>query len=172
MNLRLICSASLIATVFACATVAPPAPAHDPTAIAIAAAITARWTGNFQGTQTRSGDAMVSERQRATGTIELIVPRDRPDRLRVRLHLSTRATSAVTSLRWAIYPGNCGSGAPPVVPAETFPTIELSTNGRGSLDQEIAFALATEPRYHVNILHGTGTQLSNVLACANLRRTT
>lgn len=58
-----------------------------------------------------------------------------------------------------------------MVPAEAFPTIELSSNGQGSLDQEIAFELLSGGRYHVNVLHGTGTQLSNVLTCANLRRT-
>jgi hypothetical protein len=113
-----------------------------------------------------------TERQKAYGTVELTVPRDRPTRTHVRLTVSAPPTSGVNTLRWGIYPGTCGSGAPPVVPTEVFPVIELSSNGQGSIDQEVAFEMPNDGRFHVNVLHGTGGQLSNVLTCANLRRTT
>jgi hypothetical protein len=175
MQLRPICRAGLVVALSACASapaVDPPPRADDAATTAIAAAITTRWTGDFQPTQSRTGEMAPTERQRAYGTIELIVPRDRPDRTHVRLTVSTRATLAISTLRWGIYPGTCGSGAPPVVPAEAFPSIELGNSGRGSIDQEIAFEMPKEGRYHVNVLQGTGTQLSNVLTCANLRRAT
>lgn len=112
----------------------------------------------------------MTERQKAYGTVELVVPQDRPTRTRVRLNISAPATPDVTSLRWGIYPGHCGSPAPPVVPVEVFPTIELSSNGKGSFDHEVAFEMPKQGAFHLNVLRGTGTQLSNVLTCANLRR--
>jgi len=138
--------------------------------MAIAAATPARWTGNLQPTQSRTGEVMVTERQKAYGTVELTVPYDRPTRTRVRLSVSAPATYLFANLRWGIYPGSCGSGAPPVVPAEVFPIIEMGSNGQGSIDQEIGFAMPQEGALHVNVLHGGGTQLSNVLTCGNLRR--
>lgn len=174
MHPRNICRAALVATLSACATAPaahpPPLPANDPAAMAIAAATPARWTGNLQPTQARTGNVRMTDRQKAYGTVEMTVPRDSPNRTRVRLTVSAPATSGVTSLRWGIYPGNCGSGAPPVVPAEVFPLIELSSNGQGSIDQEIAFEMPNQRALHVNVLQGSGTQLSNVLTCANLRR--
>lgn len=148
---------------------APEAP-HDPTAIAIAAAVSARWTGTLQSTQARTGDVKITDRQRAYGTVELIVPHNRKTRTHVKLNVSAPATSMVNSLRWGIFPGNCGSGAAPIFPTEVFPPIELGSNGKGSLDQEVAFEMPASGRFHVNVLQGTGTQLSNVLTCGNLRR--
>jgi len=173
MHLRHISSAALAAALSACATppaVDPsPSPVNDPAAMAIAAA-SLRWTGNLQPTQSQTGGAMVTDRQKAYGTVELTVPRDRPTRTHARLTVSAPAAYLHASLRWGIYPGHCGSGAPPVVPAEVFPIIEMSSNGQGSINQEIAFEMPQEGALHVNVLHGGGSQLSNVLTCANLRR--
>lgn len=175
MLLRPIRRVSFAAALFACATTPPvasaPPAAHDPTAIAIAAAITARWTGILQPTQSRTGDAVVTERQKAYGTVELTVPRDRPSRTHVRLNVSTPATANVTTLRWGIYPGYCGSGASPILPVDVLPRIDLSNNGQGSLDQEIALEMPKGGAFHVNVLHGSsGTQINNVLTCGNLRQ--
>jgi len=162
---------ALFATIIsACASGGtPPPPAHDPTAIALAGAISARWTGRLQPTQSRTGDVKSTERQNAYGTVELVVYHKRKTRTHVRLDLSAPTSSSITSLRWGIYQGNCGSGAPPILPIEVFPAIELSGNGKGSIDQELAFEMPSDGRFHLNVLRGTGTQLSNVLTCANLR---
>lgn len=172
MHPRPIYSATLAAILCGCASnpSTNTQAVHDATAIAMENATLARWTGSFQPTQSRTGDAMITERQRAYGTIELLVSRDRPERTRVRLSVSTPLTSAISTLRWGIYPGSCGSGAPPVIPAEAFPVIELTNNGRGSIDQEFAFEMPADKLLHANVLQGSGTQLSNVLTCANLRR--
>ena len=170
MHLKPIRNALLVTGLAACASGGTtPAPPHDPTAIAIAAATVARWTGTLQPTQSRTGGVKATERQKAYGTVELVVPRNRRTRTHVRLDVSAPATAGVTTLRWGIYPGSCGSGAPPVFPTEVFPAIELGTNGKGSIDQEVAFEMPDAGRFHVNVLQGTGTQLSNVLTCANLR---
>lgn len=172
MHLHSLGKVSLAAALCACASTpkVESAPVHDPTAIAIAAAVMSRWTGNLQPTQSHTGAVKATERQRAYGSVELIVPRDRPTRTRVRLNVSVPTSTQVNTLRWGIYPGNCGSGSPPVVPAEVFPIIDLSSNGQGSIDQEIAIEMPNDGRYHVNVLMGTGTQLSNVLTCGNLRK--
>ncbi len=164
-------NALLAAILSACASGATASPpAHDPTALALAAAVSARWTGRLQPTQSRTGDVKATERQNAYGTVELVVNHKRQTRTHVRLNLSAPTATSVTSLRWAIYPGNCGSGAPPIFPPAVFPEIELSGNGKGSIDQEVAFEMPPAGRFHVNVLLGTGTELSNVLTCANLQR--
>lgn len=141
---------------------------QDPTAIAIAAAVSARWKGNFQPTQSRTGDVKPTQRQNAYGSVELTVPRNRTTRTHVRLDVTAPATSG-TSLRWGIYEGGCGSGTPPVFPIDVFPIMELSSNGKGSIDQEVAFEMPASGRFHVNVLQGAGTQITDVLTCANLR---
>ncbi len=171
MHLKPFRNALLAVALAACAsggTAALPPP-HDPTAIAIAAAVSARWTGNFQPMQTRTGDVKPTQRQNAYGTVELTVPRNRTTRTHVRLDVSAPATAGITSLRWGIYPGSCGSGAPPVFPIDVFPIMELSSNGKGSIDQEVAFEMPPSGRFHVNVLKGAGTQLTDVVTCANLR---
>lgn len=152
------------------ATNPAPLPPNDPAAIAIAAATPLRWTGNLQGTLAHTSDVVMTDRMKASGTVELTVLPDRPTRTHARLSLSAPATAMVTSLRWAISPGSCGSGSPPVVPAEIFPRMEMGSNGRGSIDQEIALEMPREGSFHVNVLQGSGNQLTNVFACANLRR--
>jgi hypothetical protein len=112
---------------------------------------------------------MVTARQKAYGTVELTVPRDRPNRTYVRLTVAAPATSLITTLRWGIFPGPCGSGSAPIVPTESLPLIELTSSGQGSIDQEVAFEMPNEGRFHVNVLQGRGTQISNVLTCGNLR---
>lgn len=173
MHSRHICSAALVAMNSACATAIPvdpsPAPANDPAAMAIAAANPTRWTGSFQPTLAHTGSAVVTDRQKAYGTVELTIPPARPTRTYVRLAVSAPANSNVNTLRWGVFAGRCGSGAPAVIPADGFPRIEL-TNGRGSIEEEIGFEMPAEGEFHVNVLHGSGTQLSNVLTCANLRR--
>jgi hypothetical protein len=88
----------------------------------------------------------------------------------VRLTVSVPVEPGLTNLGWAIHPGECGSGDPPVMAPGTFPTIVLSANGRGTVDDDIAFELPQSGSYHVNVFRGTGTQLSDVITCAGLRR--
>lgn len=89
-------------------------------------------------------------------------------RTRIRLNISTPATNS-TALQWAIVPGRCGSGGIPITGVERFPVIEISNSGRGELDMEIPLTLPTTGTYHANVYRG-GTQLNNVVTCANLRQ--
>jgi hypothetical protein len=51
-----------------------------------------------------------------------------------------------------------------------FPAIVISANGRGTIEEEIAYTLPESGNYHVNVFRGAGTQLNDVLTCGSLRR--
>lgn len=125
-----------------------------------------RWQGTLQATQGRTGMAAPTAQNKTTGSVSLT--ETGPDRTRVRMIVST-PLSASTALEWAILPGRCGSGTLPIAVVSRFPAIEISNNGRGELDQEIQLALPTSGTFHVNVYRG-GTQLNNVITCANLSR--
>jgi hypothetical protein len=139
--------------------------AEDRTASVLAAAN--RWTGTLNPTQGHSGQAVTSTRQKAYGTVELTVAPNRPTLSHLKLDVAVPMEPGLTNLTWGIHPGNCASGNPPLVPPGD---ITLSVNGRGTVDSDVAFALPQSGNYHINVFRGNGTQLSDVITCANLRR--
>ena len=147
----------------------PPAPAagatEDRTATVLAAAN--RWTGTLNPTQGRTGAAVTSTRQKAYGTVELTVAPNRPTLSHLKLDVAVPMEPGLNNLTWGIHPGNCGSGNPAIVPPGD---ITLSVNGRGTVDADVGFALPQSGMYHINVFRGNGTQLSDVITCANLRR--
>ncbi len=90
-------------------------------------------------------------------------------RAAVSIALSTPLQGS-TALNWGVLPGRCGSGALPIVGIERFPAIDVGNNGRGQLDIEMALDLPTDGSYHVNIYWAGGQQLSDVMTCANLKK--
>jgi len=88
------------------------------------------------------------------------------NRTRARVTVSTDVRNA-SQMQWALVPGRCGSGALPMVALQRFPVIEIGSNNRGEIDMEMPLTLPTSGSYHVNIYNG-GTQLNNVVSCANL----
>jgi len=129
-----------------------------------------RWTGALNPTQSFTGNVVTTTRQKAYGTVELTVARDRPTMTHVRLTVTVPVEPGLTNLGWGIHPGECGSGDPPVMAPGMFPTIVLSANGRGTVDDNIPFTLPESGNYHLNVFRGNGTQLSDVITCASLRR--
>ena len=109
-------------------------------------------------------------RQKATGTVELTVLPNRPTFTHVRLSVTVPNEPGLNNLGWAIHPGNCGSGTPPVIAPGMFPMMVVSANGGASLDDNIPFQLPEMGNYHLNVFRGGGTQLSDVITCADLRR--
>ena len=172
MHRRDIGRACLIASAaWGCAS-APsnPAPAgssatEDRTASVLAAAN--RWTGTLNPTQGRTGAAVTSTRQKAYGTVELIVVPNRPTVSHLNLDVAVPMEPGLNNLTWGIHPGNCGSGNPPLIPPGD---ITLSVNGRGTVDADIGLAVPQSGQYHINVFRGNGTQLQDVITCANLRR--
>lgn len=77
-------------------------------------------------------------------------------------------TNAATQLRWALLPGRCGSGSLPLIGFDQFPLLEVSTSGRAELETDLPLSLTVNGSYHINAYVG-GSQLDNVVTCANLR---
>ena len=106
--------------------------------------------------------------QQAGGTVRLRQSVRDPQRTTVTLVVST-ALQEPTSLRWAVLPGRCGAGSVPLLSFEQFPPLDVTSSGRGQLEIDVPIQLPESGSYHVNVYHG-GTQLTNVLTCATLRR--
>jgi hypothetical protein len=129
-----------------------------------------RWAGNFQPVQMRSSSVGIRIQSRIYGTAELASVPSNPSRSRVRLRFTAQtAGNQAFTAQWGLLPGRCGAGSLPVHAIENFPVIDVSSNGRAQLDDEVALSLPTSGEYHVNIYLG-GQNLENVITCANLRK--
>ena len=143
------------------------APGPNDRAAAIAAAGTPmRWQAYLKATHQRSGRLVTTVQNKSTGSF--FMSQAGHDRVRVRLIVSTSYHDG-SDLNWAIVPGRCGSNMMPIAPIEQFPTIEVSTNGRGEVDRVLPLTIAKTGQYHVNVYRG-GTQLEHVLTCGNIVR--
>jgi|SRR5687768_9184253 len=173
MILKPISTSILFASLAACASSTPvaetgtPAPAATPAASASTSGDVVRWSGSLQPREARTGGLGPTGQAKAFGNVTLVSRG--PERMAVEISLST-PLSGSTSLSWALIPGRCGSAAMPIVGFERFPVIEVSNNGRGQLNTEMALALPTSGSYHVNIYWPGGQQLSDVMTCGNLRK--
>jgi hypothetical protein len=127
----------------------------------------ARWAGNFQPTQQRTGGVQVTGQNRTFGTVSVAKTEGRLERMRVNLVVAV-PTNNTSQLRWALLPGRCGSGSLPLIGFDQFPLLEVSTNGRAELQTDLPLDLSVNGTYHVNAYLG-GSQLDNVVTCANLR---
>lgn len=126
------------------------------------------WSGNFQPTQERTGVLAPTRLQQAGGTVRLRQSARDPQRTSVALTVSTQLQEP-TSLRWAVLPGRCGTGSLPLLGFEQFPPLDVTSSGRGQMEVDISIPLPQSGTYHINVYYG-GTELNNVLTCANLRR--
>lgn len=128
---------------------------------------TTRWTGSFQPQQQRTGAVAPTGTNRVFGTVS-IVPSARSDNYS-RFTLMLNAPAANTTYRWAMQSGRCGSASLPVIAFDQFPMLEVSSNGRAQLDLELPVTFPTSGTYHVAIFWRNGTDLSDIVTCANLR---
>jgi hypothetical protein len=146
------CASSPAATT---AQEAPPPPANS-------------WSGTFQAMQERTGVLAPTKRQQASGTVRLRQSERGPRRSAISLVVSTSIQDA-GALRWAVLPGRCGAPTIPLLAHDQFPPLEMSSSGRGQIDIDLPLELPQSGNYHVNVYSG-GTELHNVVTCANLRR--
>lgn len=170
MNLKSLCTPALLLGFAACATATPVADsgATVPASSSVSTSGgSIRWTGRLQPTQQRLGGLGPTGQNKTFGNVTLTSMG--PERTAIAISLSTPLQNS-TALTWAVLPGQCGSGTLPLVGIERFPVINVSTNGRGDLNNEMALALPASGTYHVNVYWSTGQQLSDVMTCANLRR--
>ena len=173
MPLRHFLTAALMSTALsACASNPPvssgPQTDSDRTLAVLSAA--KRWTGSFTPTRSVSGELVPSVRQNGNGNVELTSVASNPNLSHVHLSVSVSMDPSLETLGWAIHGGSCGSGDPPVLAPGTFPLMQVNANGQAKLDVDMPFALWESGSYHVNVFRGTGTQLTDVITCAQLRR--
>jgi hypothetical protein len=173
MLLRQLLTASIVAIAIAgCASAPATGSAPKPQADRGVSGypIVQRWIATLNPTQSYSATAVSSQRQNAYGRVELTVSPDNPTLTDVKLVVSVPARPGMDVVGWGLSQGRCGSGNPPVLPPSTFPPIQLSPNGRGTADAKLPFVISENGTYHVNVFRGTGTQLSDVITCGEVRR--
>jgi hypothetical protein len=129
-----------------------------------------RWVGTLKPTQSYTSAATGGKRNNASGNAVLTVLPGSLTLTYVRLKISIPAEAALGFVGWGLSQGRCGSGNPPVISPSTFSTIQLNSTGQGTVDAQIPFVIPDNGDYHVNIFKGTGTQLSDMITCADLRR--
>lgn len=121
--------------------------------------------GAFGNTLSSSGQIQGGVLIRASGSVTVYSSGEGNRQTRVRLDISLPFENE--QFGWAIAPGNCGNGAIAVAPVSKFGAIDVGSTGKGSVDIDLAIALAPREQYHVEI-YRAGQTLSNVIACANL----
>lgn len=173
MLLRQFLTATVLATTLTGCASAPqvsPAPQPENDLKVTVYPTLKRWTGTLNPTQSYDATAVASRRQNAYGRVELTVSPSSPTLTRVTLTVSVPIGPGTDIIGWGLSPGRCGSGAPPVLPPSTFPSIQLSANRQGNIDVKIPFIIPDKGSYHLNVFRGSGTQLTDVITCADLRR--
>lgn len=128
-----------------------------------------RWTGNFKQESNSAviGAEMARGRSTAYGTVVLTPVTDQERRVKVEMSVNTSLTGA--QIAWAVYEGTCGAPTPPVLAINDFPTIDIGTNGAGTVRTELPMTLNVRGTYHANVYwSGRATDVSNVMMCANL----
>jgi hypothetical protein len=115
---------------------------------------------------------VASQRQNAYGSVELTVSPSSPTLSRVTLKVSVPNEPGLDIAGWALSEGRCGSGNPPVLSPSVFPPIQLNASGQGTVDAKIPFIIPDNGAYHVNVFRRSGTQLTDMLTCGELRRDT
>jgi len=171
MNFKLVCLTASLIALAACASAKPTgdAAASAPTASVSASEASGPvvWSGQLQPMQQQSGGLGPTGQNKAFGTVRLSSKGGQ--RTAISITVST-PLSGSASLNWAVLQGRCGSGSLPLVGIERFPVIEIGNNGRGQLESDMSLELPSNGSYHVNIYWSSGTQLSDVMTCANLRK--
>jgi hypothetical protein len=129
-----------------------------------------RWTGKLNPTQSFQATAVASRRQNAYGNVELTVSPASPTLSRVVITVSVPQEPGFDVLGWGVNPGRCGSGNPQVLAPSAFTPIQVGGSGRGSVDAQIPFVIQEGTAYSVSVYRGSGTQLSDVITCGELRQ--
>jgi hypothetical protein len=173
MLFRQLLAASVASTALAGCASAPPVSSSPQSVGNVSAAVypTVRvWTGTLNPTQSYQAAAVASKRQNGYGRVELSFAPNNRTLTHVVVDVSIPIEPGMDLVGWGLSPGRCGSGTPLVLSPSMFPAIQLGPNGQGHVDTKIAFTIPDNGNYHVDIFRGSGTQLSDVITCAVLRR--
>lgn len=107
---------------------------------------------------------MGSSQSRYFGTVTMEPARENYSSVRIMVNSPVQNMG----LRWAIHPGTCGSASLPLMAFDQFPFIEIGSNGRGELSTELPLTFP-QSAVHLNLYLNSSADMSNVVACANLR---
>ena len=134
-------------------------------------AVVAEWTGSFQPVQQQQSGDLLSPRgtNRTYGSVKL-APAGATNSMHAVIEISTTITSS-TLMRWSIAPGRCGASSLPLLSVDQFPTIDVSASGQGKIAADLPVTMGSSGQYHVDVYWTTGTDRSDVMACANLKPT-
>jgi hypothetical protein len=173
MLLRHLITPAVVSIVLAsCATAPPVSSAPQPSseqAVTVYPTIK-RWTGTFSPKRSYNAAAVASQRQNAYGNVELTVSPSSPTLTHVTLKVTLPNEPGLDLAGWGLSEGRCGSGNPPVLAPSMFPAVQLRSSGQGNIDAKIPFIIPETGSYHVNVFRRSGTQLTDVITCADLRR--
>lgn len=173
MPLRQLLAAAVVSTAFAGCASAPPASSAPQTASDRAPTVypdSKHWKGTMRPTQSYNAAAVGSQRQNAYGNADLTVLASNPTLTHVELTVTVPVDLGLGMIGWGLAQGRCGSGNPTVLSPSSFPAIQLNATGQGTVDAQIPFVIPDNGTYHVNVFRGAGTQLVDVITCADLRR--
>jgi hypothetical protein len=173
MALRQLLAAAVVATALMGCASAPPvasAPQTESDRAPLVFPAMKRWTGSFKPTQSYNAAATGSQRQNAYGTAVVAVSASNPTLTHVTLTVTVPVDAGVGQVGWGLNQGRCGSGNPTVLPPSSFPAVQLNASGQGTVDAQIPFIIPDNGAYHLNIYRGSGTQLVDMITCADLRR--
>lgn len=173
MVLRHLIRPAFVSTALASCAGAPPvgspAPPMSEQSVAVYPIIK-RWIGTFTPRRSYNAAAVGSKRQNAYGSVELTVSPSSPTLTHVTLKVSLPNEPGLDLAGWGLSEGRCGSGNPPILSPGMFPAIQLRSSGQGNADAKIPFVMPETGSYHVNVFRRSGTQLTDVITCAELRR--
>jgi hypothetical protein len=173
MPLRQLFAAAVVSTALTGCASAPsagsaPQSANESAPLVFPAA--KHWKGTMRPTQSYNAAAVGSQRQNAYGGAELTVLASNPTLTHVTVNVAVPVDLGLGMIGWGIAQGRCGSGNPTVLSPSSFPPIQLNATGQGTVDAQIPFIIPDNGTYHVNVFRGAGTQLVDVITCADLRR--
>jgi hypothetical protein len=124
-----------------------------------------RWTAPINSVTESTGDLRAASRIRVAGNVEM-TPGISGNYTTLKIVFSSPFSGR--SMSWALLPNRCGTDEAPVVPAGNYPSLDLSTSGRGEATAQIPFTFPTTGQFHVNVYNNNTTTLAGVVGCANL----
>ncbi len=152
--------------VASCAQSVPVGGPATPEPSVSAAGGSARWTANIQSVTQSRGDVVQSTRDRSYGSGTWSVG-DAAALSKVDLVFTYAGQEKF--LAWSILPGNCGTGALPILATANFPEINVGGGGRGQVSASLPVALPTGGTYHLDIYRDRRQGPDALVACGNLR---
>ena len=166
---RLAAAVALAATAAACVSARRGPPGLTPvTSLTDTLPARPALVGNFQSVINAATGMLAAGRgPRVDGTVRLTQSRHADDQFSV--DFSFNSERGAESLLWTVVPGTCGSGELALVSPRALARIEVQGNGRGQLRAEFRGTLTPGRDYHVNLYANGGTDLADVVACANLK---